>query len=474
MTSSLAPSDTTPRGANSKLTLLKEFQLSENRPHGARISEDPLAHAFEEKAVVHAGLGGRPMPRKALPGLWADLSARPREGKTSAYVHIPFCQTQCLYCGFYANALKADAVQAYARALMEEIRADRDLPVVNSGPVHAVYLGGGTPTGLSARDLRELLTTLKECLPLSNDCEITVEGRILNFDEEKMDACLEGGANRFSIGVQSFDSRIRQKLGRWADQQTIVDRLNLLKSKDQAAVIIDLIFGLPGQTMDHWEADLKQFLEMELDGVDLYQLITFKGGPLDRAVARGKIGPAADKFQRSRMFKRGVEIMEDARYRRLSICHWGRAFRERNIYNLSMKQKTHCLAYGSGAGGNLFGHMYFLDGTLDAYLGKAGREKPLLHAMAPSPHEAVNRFIAGELERGRIRLGDLEKFWDPAMGQDLDPETFFAPLVENWAAAGLITLDRGWMDLTLAGQFWETTMAQGMIDYFNGARAALA
>ncbi len=456
-------SDPAPQGANSKLTLLKEFQPSEGRPYFAQVSDDPLAHAFEEKAVVHAGLGGRPVPREELPQLWEKLSAVPRAGKTSAYVHIPFCQTKCLYCGFYANALKEEAAHAYAQALISEIRADRDLPLVKSGPVHSVYLGGGTPTGLSARDLKQLLTTLKACLPLANDCEITVEGRILNFDEEKMDACLEGGANRFSLGVQTFDTGVRKKLGRLADEGTILRQLELLKSKDQAAIIIDLIFGLPGQTMAHWESDLKTFLGMELDGVDLYQLITFKGGALDKAVTQGRVGPAAGKTQRSRMFKRGVEIMTDARYRRLSISHWGRAFRERNIYNLSMKQKTHCLAYGSGAGGNLSGHMVFMDGTLESYMKKAGREKPLLHAMAPSPHDALSRGIAGELELGRLNLGDL--------GQRLEMnlETLFAPLVENWEAAGLVTRDRGWLELTLAGQFWETTMAQGMIDYFKEA-----
>ena len=459
--SSQTQSNPAPRGANSKLSLLQDFQLREDRPYFARVGDDPLAHAFEEKAVVHAGLGGRPVPREELPRLWESLGVVPRTGKTSAYVHIPFCQAKCLYCGFYANALKEDAAHTYAQALMAEIRADRDLPLVNSGPVHAVYLGGGTPTGLSARDLKELLITLKSCLPLANDCEITVEGRILNFDEEKMDACLEGGANRFSIGVQTFDTEIRKKLGRAADQDTILRQLELLKSKDQAAIIIDLIFGLPGQDMAHWESDIKTFLGLELDGVDLYQLITFRGGPLDKAIAAGKVGEAADKTQRSRMFKRGVEIMTDARYRRLSICHWGRAFRERNIYNLSMKQKTHCLAYGSGAGGNLSGHMVFMDGTLDSYLKKAGMEKPLLHAMAPSPHEALSRGIAGELELGCLHLGNLGR------QLNLDLETVFAPLVENWASAGLVIRDRGWLELTLAGQFWETTMAQGMIDYFK-------
>lgn len=93
-------------------------------------------------------------------------------------------------------------------------------------------------------------------LPLANDCEITVEGRLSNFGPDKMEACFEGGANRFSLGVQSFDTEIRQAMGRVSDRDTLIRQLQLLQSYDQAAVIVDLIYGFPMQTMERWLADI--------------------------------------------------------------------------------------------------------------------------------------------------------------------------------------------------------------------------
>ena len=93
-------------------------------------------------------------------------------------------------------------------------------------------------------------------LPLANDCEITVEGRLSNFGPDKMEACFEGGANRFSLGVQSFDTEIRQAMGRVSDRDTLIRQLQLLQSYDQAAVIVDLTYGFPMQTMDRWLADI--------------------------------------------------------------------------------------------------------------------------------------------------------------------------------------------------------------------------
>lgn len=450
--------------ANSKLTLLENFGNDRaDQPYFANVCKNPLAEAFKKKRVVHAGLGGVPLKKEETISKWQSLVQMPRQGKTTAYIHIPFCETRCLYCGFYANPSRKDDRKAYTRALIREMEADHETLAVQSSPIHAVYLGGGTPTALEPEELKSILLAVKKYLPLANDCEITVEGRILNFGEDKIDACLEGGANRFSLGVQTFDSNIRKKLGRRESRDKILKRLEVLKKKDNAAVIIDLIFGLPGQTMETWEDDINTFFELDLDGIDLYQLIQFKGGLLEKAAENGKVSAMADMAQRSEMFARGVEIMTKARYRRLSISHWGRTFRERNLYNLFMKQKAHCLAYGSGAGGNLFGHMYFLDGNLKSYLASAGSHKPITMMMAPSKHETLIKKIAGELELGRI---DLAKTGESL---SLDLETIYAPLLAQWEKAGLIEYKEGWVTLTLAGEFWQTTLAQNMIDYFKEA-----
>jgi oxygen-independent coproporphyrinogen-3 oxidase len=448
--------------ANAKLKLLDTAMTkASERTYYARVSENPLTGAFEKKSVVHAGLGGSTVNDSEIRSLWSSLMKTERKGKTAAYIHIPFCETRCLYCGFFANAANKDLQKSYTDSLIRELSKDKDFPAIKSGPIHALYLGGGTPTVLETPDLRRLLEAARSCLPLANDCEITVEGRISNFDDEKIDACIQGGANRFSLGVQSFDTDIRRRMDRVEDKEGVISRLEKLRSTDQASIIIDLIFGLPGQTMEHWERDIQTFLDLEIDGVDLYQLIQFPGGRLKKAIDDNRLPPAADTAERARMFARGVEIMKSARYNRLSISHWGRTFRERNQYNLFMKAKKNCLAFGSGSGGYLFGYANFQEGKLKTYLEKAGKEKPIIRMLKPAGNEELVRLVAGELELGRINLSRAGR------RLDMDLEEIYKPLISNWEEAGLVKLEDGWMPLTLAGEFWQTNLAQGMIDFYR-------
>ena len=195
----------------------------------AREGVDPLPYAFEGKIAVHPGLGGAGVEKQDFEATLEPLLAEPRTGKTVAYIHVPFCETHCLYCGFYNKAYREDESRIYADALIQELRLWRGRPGQDVGPVHAVYMGGGTPTALQADDLRRILKEVRAVLPLANDCEITVEGRLSNFGPDKMEACFEGGANRFSLGVQSFDTEIRQAMGRVSDRDTLIRQLQLLQ-----------------------------------------------------------------------------------------------------------------------------------------------------------------------------------------------------------------------------------------------------
>ena len=163
----------------------------------------------------------------------------PRIGKTAAYIHVPFCETHCLYCGFYTKAYGPEESARYTDALLRELALWRDTPMVRSGPVHCVYIGGGTPTSLEADDLRRLLRGIREALPLANDCEITVEGRIHNFGPDKMDTCLEAGANRFSLGVQTFDTALRRSMARKASREDVFSALRRLSGYDQGLGFIN-------------------------------------------------------------------------------------------------------------------------------------------------------------------------------------------------------------------------------------------
>jgi oxygen-independent coproporphyrinogen-3 oxidase len=454
-----SPAGASPEG---KLSLYKNYQARKGqRPLFANETDDPLAHAFDSKVAVHPGLGGEFVPKEIIGRIWGENVQRNRSGKTAAYFHIPVCETRCLFCGFYSNPLTAEFSRTYVDALINDMDRDCDAPFAASGPVHAVYLGGGTPTALDGGDLFRLLSGIRDHLPLANDCEITVEGRIHRFDEDKMKACVDAGANRFSIGVQTFDSDIRRRLGRIADRSSILASLENLMRLDQAAVVIDLIYGLPGQTLDIWREDLNILLALDLDGADLYQLNVFENGALDKAAKKGKLEAPPAIADQSTYFKMGVDAMTRGRYRRLSISHWGQGTRERNLYNLLFKGRSSALAYGAGAGGNIHGHFFFLEKELKRYLATVGQRKPVMAMVYPLENDPLVGALSGGLETGAVNLKKV------GAQLDMDLEAIYQPVLDQWEKVGLIEHSDGWVNLTLAGQFWQVNLTQALIDYFD-------
>lgn len=430
----------------------------------AREGVNPLRHAFDRKSAVHAGAGGDPLPAEEALPTWQALSNKPdKSTKRTAYIHIPFCEGRCRFCGFYMNPFRKDESVRYIDALLEEIKLTSERPAVTSHPIHAVYLGGGTPTALEPDDLKRLLKGIVCMLPLSNDCEITVEGRVHNFGLEKMEACVEGGANRFSIGVQTFNTKIRQQMGRIEERINVLEMLQNLCALDQGAVIIDLIYGFPEQTMEIWKEDLRTLMEeTNLDGADLYQLNIFRGGALSEAIEDGKMAPAADIPTQADMFAMGRKMMINARWRRLSMCHWGRTTGERNRYNSYTRYGALCIPLGSGAGGRLHGHYFFQEGDLKTYYQrvKAG-EKPVATAIRLPDDTSLFRNLVGQLEEGAVNFARLGK------EHNIDLEKIFSPILEQWEKTGLVRLPGdGWMELTIAGEFWNVNLAQALIDYF--------
>lgn len=259
----------------------------------AQTTQDPLQFAFKQRGAHMVGAAGEIFPESEIQRVWADLQQQPRSGQAVMYLHVPFCANHCLFCGFYRNKWREDYSAPYADALIKELELEARSISSLSGPINAVYFGGGTPTALHAKDLARVIRRIRELYPLSADCEITVEGRIFHFDDDKISACLDAGANRFSTGVQSFDTKTRQRQGRKATRDEALRFFEGLRDRNRAAIVCDLILGLPYQTEEIWKSDLKTVVDLELDGVDLYTLAVFPGSPLSKAIEKGACQPAS-------------------------------------------------------------------------------------------------------------------------------------------------------------------------------------
>lgn len=431
----------------------------------AQENVDPLRYAFKRKAVVHAGMTGTHLPDEQILPAWEGMVSQENHSRRrTVYLHIPFCRSHCRFCGFYMYDSKKEETAQYTEALIKEIKDNSQALAIQSHPVHAVYFGGGTPTALAPKDLQAILRALHDYLPLANDCEITIEGRVDDFSSEKMEACLAGGANRFSIGIQSFNSEVRQGMGRVAEREQVLKFLTQLCSYDQAAVIIDLIYGFPKQTMEIWQDDILTFLnETLVDGVDLYQLNVFRGGPLFKAIEDGRVAAAADIPTQAAMFAKGVEICIERRLRRLSLAHWARNARERNCYNSFTKFGSFSIPFGCGAGGRLPGYYFFQEGNLKNYYNLVAKGiKPVTTGMKLPDNMDLIREIVGNMEMLAVNLAGIgQKF-------NLDLLKIFAPLLTQWQKVGLIKLSKsGWLEFTIAGEFWNVTLAQKMVDFLE-------
>lgn len=424
-----------------------------------RDTEDPLRYAFHKKRVVHAGLKGQMIDSSHWSANWnLRMSQKGTRRKRTAYVHIPFCQSKCLYCGFFQNFSNEEVEDAYIDRLITELQISHATRYCSSDPVHAVFIGGGTPSVLSAANIRRLLQALTQYLPLANDCEITFEARVHDLVPEKMEACLENGVNRISIGVQSFHTDIRRKVGRLNTLETVMERLRLLSDYDQAAVVIDLMYGLPLQSMEIWLEDVALLKEAAIDGADLYQLNVYPTSLLRRAIEDGNLPAAATTAEQAIMFANAEMLLTESRFRRLSICHWAKTGRERNLYNTLSKGGAAVLPFGAGAGGNIDGLRVSVDRDLHRYMrGIDHGEKPLAKMLRPHPLHDLLTEVVGQMEQGYLNMFTLAARYGEEV---LELE----PLLRIWEDRGLITRGAGMIHLTIAGQFWHVNVMQSVLE----------
>jgi oxygen-independent coproporphyrinogen-3 oxidase len=191
------------------------------------------------------------------------------------YIHIPFCSKKCSYCSFFS-------LPSPKRVQIEEylVRLEEDLSEANlTLPSQTVYIGGGTPSLLSPTELVKLFDLIKKYVPVTPDTEISMECNPESLDAEKIDTALDF-VNRLSVGIQTFHSGHRGWLGREAENQEIEHVLQCMKGHHPITLNLDLIYGIPGQTLEDWQEELKTALSHNLSHLSCYCLTIEHGTEL--------------------------------------------------------------------------------------------------------------------------------------------------------------------------------------------------
>ena len=369
---------------------------------------------------------------------------------TSAYVHIPFCTQICYYCDFSKVFIKNQPVDSYLEHLIEEYHS------YNIKKLRTLYIGGGTPTALSAPQLAFLLEKLTDKLDLSYLEELTIEANPGDLDEEKIAVLKDSPVNRVSLGVQTFNDRMLNQIGRSHSEKDIYENIANLKKAGFDNISIDLIYALPKQTMEDVKINVAKAIALDIPHMSLYSLILENHTVFMNRMRRGKL-PLPKEDLEAEMFDYIIAELEKAGFEHYEISNFSKpGFESR--HNLMYWDNAEYYGIGAGASGYVDGVRYKNHGPIRHYLQAVGAGNARVLDEVLTLHEKMEE----ELFLGlRKKSGVSKKRFEEKFGLSFEDQ--YGAVVSELTEQGLLVPDRDIVRMTKKGLFLGDTVAEKFI-----------
>lgn len=361
------------------------------------------------------------------------------------YIHIPFCASKCPYCDFNSYVAAGQPIDAYLDALEREMeRTVREHP---PAPLDSVFVGGGTPTVLTPAQLKRFLDAVRRHFPLDEGAEFTMEANPGTTDPDKLAVMREGGVNRISFGAQTFDDRLLAGIGRDHAARDIVVSVQSAREAGFTNVSIDLMFGLPNQTLAQLADSVERALELDLPHYSLYSLKVEENTLFHRLYERGEL-PLPDEDEEADMYDHLRRRLGEAGYVHYEISNFARPGCE-SRHNLTYWRNEPYYGIGAGAHGYVKGWRHVNIRGVEPYIEGASRGLPRLETHRVSAAEAMEDFMMVGLRMLRgVRSADFA-----AQFGGLRPEDVFGDTLADLIRQGLLerTAERDGYRLTERG-----------------------
>ena len=369
---------------------------------------------------------------------------------TSAYVHIPFCTQICYYCDFSKVFIKNQPVDSYLAHLLEEFR------FYDIQKLRTLYIGGGTPTALSAPQLEVLLDGLTKNLDLSVLEELTIEANPGDLDADKIAVLKNSAVNRVSLGVQTFDNKMLKKIGRSHLEKDIYENIDRLKLAGFDNISIDLIYALPGQTMEQVKENVAKAIGLDIPHMSLYSLILENHTVFMNRMRRGKL-PLPKEELEAEMFEYIIAELERAGFEHYEISNFSKiGFESR--HNLMYWDNAEYYGIGAGASGYVNGVRYKNHGPIRHYLSAVEEG----NARITEEHLSQKEQMEEEMFLGlRKKSGVSMARFEEKFGRSFDE--LYGEIVRDLVQKGLMQIEGDRVRMTKRGLFLGDTVAERFI-----------
>ncbi|MFD1772878.1 radical SAM family heme chaperone HemW [Paenibacillus rhizophilus] len=358
--------------------------------------------------------------------------SRPPE---AVYIHIPFCTNKCFYCDFNSYVLKDQPVMDYLRALEREMELTvRDNP---PGVIQSIFVGGGTPTVLKPDEMEYFLKTVRTYFPnWAEDIEFSMEANPGTTDPDKLAVMKAGGVNRVSFGVQAFQNELLSGIGRIHNTDDVYRSLDNARAAGLSNLSIDLMFGLPNQTVDMLAESIKRALDLGLPHYSIYSLKVEENTLFHTLFNKNQLPLPAEEDELA-MYLLLMSSMEEAGYRQYEISNFAKPGME-SRHNITYWRNQDYYGLGAGAHGYARRMRHMNVKGVSPYIEATKTGLPRLNAYPVSKEEAMEDFMMVGL---RMREGINDKAFREQFDRQLE-DVFGKPL-QKMLNAGLLEREGG-------------------------------
>ncbi|MCC5910326.1 MAG: oxygen-independent coproporphyrinogen III oxidase [Clostridiaceae bacterium] len=373
----------------------------------------------------------------------------------SLYIHIPFCEKKCYYCDFASYSGKEHLLGDYVEALKKEIELYKE--ELGSYSIKTIFIGGGTPSILSAEALRGITDCLQQCCSIPSDIEISMEANpgVLNID--KLKGYYEAGINRLSMGLQACQDHLLKNLGRIHRYEDFIRNLQDARKVGFENINVDLMFGLHNQTLEDWKYSLESIVDLGVPHISAYSLIIEENTPFDMWMEEGKIEKSTEDLELA-MYRHAIEFLKEKGYRHYEISNFAK-HQHQCQHNITYWKNQSYLGLGVGAHSYLQEARFNNFADISTYIKTIeGKKKPIENTIILTLKDQISETMFLGL---RMTEGVSVEYFHQRFKQS--PFTVYEKPLDKLKKQGLITYDDKAIKLTDRGLNLANVVFQEML-----------
>lgn len=373
----------------------------------------------------------------------------------SLYIHVPFCKIKCNYCAFFTMSGRESKLPEYFSSLKKEV--DLISNQLDNTIITTIFLGGGTPSLVDSREVKNLLEHIYSKLKIFKNAEVTIECNPESITKSKIDEYLNSKINRISIGLQAWQNRILKYLNRLYTIDEFVDKYTIVKNSGFKNINIDLIFGIPEQSIDEWKETVINTVRLDPTHISAYSLELDEDSTLGRMYLRKKLNPLDQNIDR-KMYDFVKKYLEQNDYEHYEISNFSKTG-FRCIHNLNFWKYYEYIGIGAGAHSFFNQKRYYNIKSIENYIKQINSNRiPSVQIENIEPSKShIEFFITNIRLIGGFEIKSfLERF-------NINLEDRFRNEIKKLRVEGYLKLEKGRIFLTKKGMNLENLVIQSFL-----------